>query len=221
MGVRMLNSIVVPCCLRGGAVAAVLVGDHQHHLVEAVRNAVAVFRADLLRRQVGGDGREQLLVVAVLQQLHDGRNHRAEVLLLHWLLAHVLDDDALMLLQRQVALRVPRRVQPCNLAGVLHAQARGLAELAALVQGVGRRAQGMHQRRLAVAVAAAQHHPEPRRVARQEVGQQGDVARRALVVDKRAAPEGHLGHVGCLEQVEGLLPRARKLKTVPRSLLRK
>ena len=59
------------------------------------------------------------------------------------------------------------------------------------------------------------------RVACQEVGQQGDVARRALVVDKRAAPEGHLGHVGCLEQVEGLLQCARELKTVPRSLLRK
>lgn len=80
----------------GLPVALPLENDIEEHLAEAVKDAVAVLLPTLLLCEVGRNHREQLVLVAIFQQVNNRRANIAEDYLLVRLYAQIVKGDAVV-----------------------------------------------------------------------------------------------------------------------------
>lgn len=191
------------------------------HLAKAVSDALSVFGADFLRREVGCNHGEQLPVITVFQQVQQRTGGVAVIQHLHRLLPQVVNAQHFNFFDIGKIVDIVRQLS--QLLGVVDAHLRleirivEEVEVVVLKELLKRGAEGIHQRRLAVAAGAAEQHAELGMRGGDEMRQLPDVAQSVLVELRRAAAFLHGKGVGCRQAVECLLGREVEPKTTSRS----
>lgn len=203
-------------------VADIVKDDNLKHLIESVSDAFAVLIPDLVGGEVRRDSSEQLMLVSVFHQVNNGAEHIAVIQDLGWLLAKVIDGEHGALSQASYRIEVFRHDYDVHGIDNPHPDSKVLTEeleMATPVEIVDGTLQGIHERGLAVAAGAAEHHAEFRFLTGEVFGEIFEVSLRVFVEYWSSITALHNRTVMRSQQVQSVSFRHVEPKTIHRNLL--